>query len=72
MHDARFSDLFQVIAFYNTVVQNNPDLDPLLRNPDGTVRRLNLSGQDETDLRNFLNTLTDNVFLNDPKFADPF
>src|SRR5437868_6172419 len=72
MHDARFGELFQVIAFYNTVVQNNPDLDPLLRNPDGTVRRLNLSGQDEDDLRNFLNTLTDNVFLNDPKFADPF
>jgi cytochrome c peroxidase len=72
MHDARFGDLFQVIAFYNTVVQNNPDLDPLLRNSDGTVRRLNLSGQDEDDLRNFLNTLTDNVFLNDEKFADPF
>jgi cytochrome c peroxidase len=73
MHDGRFGGaLQQVIEFYNTGVQDNPDLDPLLRNPDGTVRRLNLSVQDENDLSNFLNTLTDNVFLNDPKFADPF
>ena len=53
-------------------MQNNPDLDPLLRNSDGTVRRVNLLGQDMSDLINFLNTLTDNVFLNDPRFADPF
>jgi cytochrome c peroxidase len=61
-----------VIEFYNSGVQNNPDLDPLLRNPDGTVRRLNLSAQDKIDLINFLNTLTDSAFLTDPKFASPF
>ena len=72
MHDGRFAGLDQVIEFYNFGVQNNPDLDPLLRNSDGTVRKLNLSEQDKTDLFNFLNTLTDNVFLKDPKFADPF
>ena len=53
-------------------MQDNPDLDPLLRNPDGTVRRANLLGTDLLDLMNFLNTLTDSAFLNDPKFADPF
>ena len=72
MHDARFGGLSTVIEFYKNGVQDNPDLDPLLRNSDGTVRRLNLSQQDEDDLINFLNTLTDNVFLTDPKFADPF
>ena len=72
MHDGRFASLFSVIAFYNFDVQNNPDLDPLLRNSDGTVRKLNLTGPDMNDLVNFLNTLTDNVFLKDPKFADPF
>ena len=72
MHDTHFVGLKSVIEFYNNRVQDNPDLDPLLRNPDGTVRRLNLSAQDENDLVNFLNTLTDNVFLKDPKFADPF
>lgn len=72
MHDGRFEGLSSVIEFYNSGVQNNPDLDPLLRNSDGTVRKLNLSAQDKIDLINFLNTLTDSAFLNDPKFASPF
>ena len=72
MHDSRFDGLSSVIDFYNSGVQNNPDLDPLLRNSDGTVRKLNLSAQDKIDLFNFLNTLTDSVFLRDPKFASPF
>jgi cytochrome c peroxidase len=72
MHDGRLSPLSQVIEFYNNSVQDNPDLDPLLRNSDGTVRKLNMSAQDKIDLLNFLNTLTDSVFLKDPKFADPF
>ena len=72
MHDGRFGGVGTVIDFYNSGVQDNADLDPLLRNSDGTVRKLNLSFSDEQDLFNFLNTLTDNVFLNDPKFADPF
>ncbi|HEX7961743.1 MAG TPA: cytochrome c peroxidase [Terriglobales bacterium] len=72
MHDGRFEGLFPVIEFYNSGVQNNPDLDPLLRNADGTARKLNMSTQDKTDLFKFLFTLTDNVFLTDPKFASPF
>ena len=72
MHDGRFEGLGQVLSFYSLTVQDNPDLDPLLRNPDGTVRRANLLGTDLLDLMNFLNTLTDSAFLNDPKFADPF
>jgi len=73
MHDPRFFEgLEPVIEFYNSGVQDNPDLDPLLRNSEGTVRRLNLSFSDKEDIINFLKTLTDNVLLNDPKFASPF
>ena len=72
MHDGRFEGLSSVIDFYDNGVQNNPDLDPLLKNSDGTVRKLNLSSTDKQDLINFLNTLTDNAFLSDPKFASPF
>jgi cytochrome c peroxidase len=72
MHDGRFEGLGQVLSFYSLTMQDNPDLDPLLRNSDGTVHRANLLGTDMTDLMNFLNTLTDSAFLNDPKFADPF
>jgi cytochrome c peroxidase len=72
MHDSRFEGLSDVIEFYNSGVQDNPSLDPLLRNPDGTVKRLNLSAQDKIDLLNFLSTLTDNAFLTDLKFSSPF
>jgi cytochrome c peroxidase len=72
MHSGNFLGLDQVMEFYNSGVQDNPNLSPFLRNPDLTVKRLNLSAQDKADLINFLNTLTDNVFLTDPKFASPF
>ena len=72
MHDGRFQSLDQVVEFYNSGVQNNPNLSPQLRNPDGTVRRLNLTAQDKTDLANFLLTLTENTFLSDARFASPF
>ena len=73
MHDGRFSDLEQVIEFYNSGVQDNPNLSPELRvNGNGPVRRLNLTDQQKADLKAFLLTLTDNAFLSDPRFASPF
>jgi cytochrome c peroxidase len=72
MHDGRFTSLEEAVQFYNAGVQNNPNLSPLLRNQDGTVTRLNLTAQEAADLVAFLQTLTDNAFLNDPKFSDPF
>jgi len=75
MHDGRFATLDEVIEFYNSGVQDNPDLSPLLRVgnlPTGPVRRLNLSSQDKADLKAFLLTLTESNFLNDARFATPF
>jgi cytochrome c peroxidase len=40
MHDGRFQTLEQVIAFYDSGVQNNPGLDPRLRGPGGQPLRL--------------------------------
>jgi cytochrome c peroxidase len=34
--------------------------------------RLNLSEEDKQALEAFLRTLTDDAFLTDPKFSDPF
>jgi cytochrome c peroxidase len=53
-------------------VQDSPNLDPLLRDNSGAVRRLHLSDADKNALKAFLNTLTDSAFLNDPKFSNPF
>ncbi|MCB2106177.1 MAG: c-type cytochrome [Rhodobacteraceae bacterium] len=72
MHDGRFATLAEVIEFYNSGVQDHPQLANQLEQNNGQPRRLNLTQQEKDALVAFLNTLTDNVFINDPKFSDPF
>ncbi len=77
MHDGRFTNLEQVVEFYNSGVVDNPNLSPPLRNPPGAPnagqpRRLNLTTQQKAALVSFLKTLTDTNLVADPKFADPF
>ncbi len=71
MHDGRFATLGEVVDHYNNGVQNSQFLDNRLRQGNG-VRRLNLSAQERQALIDFLNTLTDNNFITDEKFSDPF
>jgi len=72
MHDGRFATLREVIEHYNSGVQPSGDLDAILRNVDGTPRRLDLTEADKNALEAFLRTLTDQPFLSDAKFSDPF
>lgn len=75
MHDGRFTSLEQVVDFYDNGVQNNPGLDNRLRGGQGNngpPLRLGLSPQEKAALVAFLRTLTDHVFLTNPKFASPF
>ena len=72
MHDGRFATLEQVVDFYNAGVQNNPNLDPRLRVPGGQPLRLNLSAAQRGQLVAFMRTLTDDAFLVNPKFGNPF
>lgn len=72
MHDGRFTSLDQVVSFYDTGVQPNPDLDPGLRGPDGQPRRLNLTPAQRNALVAYLETLTDHDQLTAQRFADPF
>ncbi|MCA8940864.1 MAG: hypothetical protein KDB07_13680, partial [Planctomycetes bacterium] len=73
MHDGRFNSLRDVVNFYNNGVQDNPDLAQGMRDATtGQPRRLNLSPAQRDSLVAFMRTLTDNTFLNDPKFSDPF
>lgn len=61
MHDGRFKTIEAVIAYYNNpsaFVKQAVNVDPLLAQP------LNLSKQEQEDLKNFLLTLTDNRFIN--------
>lgn len=74
MHDGRFATLLEVVEHYNSGVQAHPNLDPRLRGGPGNPqpRRLNLSDEDQQALVAFLNTLTDEAFLTDEKFSNPF
>jgi cytochrome c peroxidase len=72
MHDGRLANLQQVIDHYNNGIQAGPALDNRLRTPNGQPLRLNLSQEQKDALAAFLQTLTDNDLLTDPKFGDPF
>lgn len=71
MHDGRFATLLEVIEHYDNGVQNNPNLDNRLTQGNN-VRRLNLSNADKQALVDFLNTLTDEEFIHDEKYGNPF
>lgn len=70
MHDGRFQSLREVVEFYNNGIQNSPNLDNRVRG--GAVRRMNLNNNEINALVAFMNTLTDQSFLTDVKFSDPF
>jgi len=72
MHDGRFASLEAVIDHYSNGIENHPNLEPFLRDPQQNPVRYNFSNEEKAALVAFLNTLTDDVLANDPKFSDPF
>lgn len=72
MHDGRYTSLEQVIEHYNSGVRDNAQLDPIFRNVNGSIKKLNLTQVEKKALVAFLGTLTDDSFIADPKFSNPF
>lgn len=72
MHDGSLGTLRQVIEFYNNGIRDNPNLDNRLRVMGNRVRRMNLNGREIDALVAFLGTLTDESFINEEKFSNPF
>jgi cytochrome c peroxidase len=66
MHDGRFQTLEQVVEHYNTGIKDSPSLDHSLQETRQTG--LMLTDQKKKDLVNFLKTLTDHTFLNNPEY----
>ncbi len=64
-HDGRFFSLMNVFEHYRNHMQIGPTTDAVLKN------KLPLSNYEIGQLRAFLQTLTDSVFLKDPRFAEP-
>lgn len=73
MHDGRFNSLEEVIDHYDHGVQMNPSLSWALRDFSGEgPKQLGLSLIEKKALVAFLKTLTDEQYLKDPKFSNPF
>ncbi len=69
MHDGRFATLDEVIDFYSDSVKNSATISPLMHHVmQGGVR---LSDLEKAQLKAFLNTLTDETFLNNPDYSMP-
>jgi cytochrome c peroxidase len=72
MHDGRFKTLEEVVEHYDNGVKASALLSSRLKDEFGKPKKLNLSDSDKKALVAFMKTLTDNKFVNDPKYADPF
>lgn len=68
MHDGRFQTLEEVVEHYNSGIKRSPTLDPKIKSPDG----LFLTDLQKSDLVEFLKSLTDQEFLSNQNFSDPF
>jgi cytochrome c peroxidase len=76
MHDGRFQTLQQVVEHYSSGVHSHPNLG-LAFNDEGRASEQETSGFRLTPaqaaaLVAFLKTLTDEAFVCDPRFSDPF
>ena len=71
MHDGRFKTLEEVVDHYSDNVNySSPNLHPQMSIHGG--KQLNLSQQQKDDLLAYLRTMTDKVFITNPKYSNPF
>lgn len=69
MHDGRFTTLDDVIDHYSHFIQLSPTIDPLIEfaNQGG----VQLDVQEKNLIKQFLLTLSDEEFINNPAFKEP-
>ncbi len=78
MHDGRFQNLQQVMEHYDNGIKKSQTLSSLIKaasnefitNPNGEVN-LFLTEQEKKDIIAFLEMLTDEDFVTNPKFSEP-
>jgi len=66
MHDGRFSTLEDVINHYSFKIKESTTVD------GAVIGGFDMTLSEQADLINFLETLTDEEFLANPDFSDPF
>lgn len=74
-HDGRFATLEDVIEFYNSGIQGNPNLDDRLTTTNfvgGPPRQMNLTTEEKAALVAFLKTLSEPALKTKERWSDPF
>jgi len=73
MHDGRFKTLSEVIDHYSDHVLESASLSTVFRGESNEVggKTLKLTPNEKLNLVAFLNMLTDETFITDPRFSDP-
>ncbi len=73
MHDGRFATLEDVVNHYNSGIKRSPNLDNVLKAWDtGDAIKLGLTDGERSALVAFLHSLTDEDYMADQRFSDPF
>ena len=72
MHDGRFNSLREVINHYSEGIQFHEQLDEKFKHHDGTVKGLKFNEVEKIALEAFLRTLSDEEYIKEVKFSDPF
>jgi len=77
MHDGSMATLAEVLEHYaagGRVIAEGPHAGDGRTHPNKSdlISRIDLNAQDKADLVAFLHTLTDEAFLRDPRFGNPF
>lgn len=78
MHDGRFETLEEVIEHYDNGIHQSNTLDILIiegsneNQVSGERPQLFLTEQEKEDILAFLHMLTDEEFINNPQFSNPF
>jgi cytochrome c peroxidase len=76
MHDGRFKTLEEVLDHYNEHIIVSSTTDPLVMNATNnvgeTANKLGLTDQEKMDIIAFLQLLTDETFISNSEFSDPF
>lgn len=72
MHDGRFKTLDEVMGHYSDGMADHPNLDARLKGENGRAKSMNISQHEKQALIAFLQSLSDESVLRDPKFSNPF
>lgn len=71
MHDGSLATMDDVLDHYSNGIQLHPNLDSELKSGN-SARQMNFSAEDKENLITFFNTFTDDEFLTDERYSDPF